>query len=183
MRNTLTEHLLEEIAALVRGVQLEADLLAALGLGLDHESVAANMRHDRANTSVVAAVEADRDAQDAGERAHQSLIVGREPAELGMAGLRRALAVIASDLGDDLDLGVGEARQFAVADHVVAVQVMLAVRDHQTDVGQQRAGLEVLASVGRQPVQLSRWRRTIAGPTRRRARSGRGRRRIVRRAP
>ena len=84
---------------------------------------------------------------------HQSLVLGREATELGVARLRCALAVVAGDLGDDLDLGVGEAGQLAVADDVVAVQVVLAVRDDQADVGQQRTGLEVLTGVARQAVQ------------------------------
>ncbi len=53
--------------------------------------------------------------------------------------------MVAGDLGDDLDLVVGQPGQLAVADHVVGVQVVLAVGDDEADVGEQRAGLEVLA--------------------------------------
>src|SRR5258706_16118186 len=64
-----------------------------------------------------------------------------------MTVLWSALAVVPRDEGDDLDLGVGESHEaFAVTDDVVTVQVMLAVRDEQTDVGEKRGRLEVLAA-------------------------------------
>ena len=56
--------------------------------------------------------------------------------------------MVAGDLGDHLDLVVGEAGQLGVADHVVGVEVVLAVGDDETDVGEQRPGLEVLAGSG-----------------------------------
>ena len=88
-----------------------------------------------------------------GERPHEVLVVGVEGGELGVRRLRLALAVVAGDLGDDLDLEVGQPGQLAVADHVVGVQVVLAVGDHQADVGQQGAGLEVLAGRAVEVVQ------------------------------
>ena len=104
----------------------------------------------------MAAVEPDGDAQDAGERPHQALVVGVEGGELGVRRLRLALAVVAGDLGDDLDLEVGQPGQLAVADHVVGVQVVLAVGDDEADVGQQGAGLEVLAGRAVEVVRAAR---------------------------
>ena len=76
-----------------------------------------------------------------------------EAGELRVRRLRLALAVVAGDLGDDLDLQVGQAGELAVADHVVGVQVVLAVGDDQADVGQQRTRLEVLPRRGIEAVQ------------------------------
>jgi hypothetical protein len=56
--------------------------------------------------------------------------------------------VIAGDLGDDLDLGVGEpAQQLGVPDHVVAVLVVTGVGNEQAHVREQRCRLEQLAFV------------------------------------
>ena len=118
---------------------------------------------------------------------HQVLIVGVEAGELAVAGLGRALAVVPGEEGDDLDLVVGQpGEDLAVADHVVRVQVVAAVGDEQAHVGQQRAGLEVLA--GRLPETLQRRarpagrpdRRTARAPGGRRGRSARARRRTAR---
>ncbi len=84
------------------------------------------------------------DAQDPGERAHERLLVAAERGELRMRRLRLALAVVAGDLGDELDLAIGQSGELAVADHVVRVQVVLGVGDHEPDVGQQRTRLEVV---------------------------------------
>ena len=74
------------------------------------------------------------------------LVVAPQASERLVLRLRRALAVVARDLGDDLDLAVGEAGQvLAVADHVVRVQVVLRVRDEEPDVREQRRRFEVLA--------------------------------------
>ena len=62
--------------------------------------------------------------------------------------------MVPGDLGDHLDLGVRQPGQFAVADDVVGVEVVLAVRHDEPDVGQQGAGLQVLASGVVQPVDL-----------------------------
>ena len=77
------------------------------------------------------------------------------------AGLGRALAVVAGDLGDDLDLVVGEPGELlGVADHVVRVQVVLAVRDEQAHVGQQRAPPRGTRGSPRRARAGRRWRRT-----------------------
>ena len=110
------------------------------------------------------------------------LVVGVEGGELGVRRLRLALAVVAGDLGDDLDLEVGQPGQLAVADHVVGVQVVLAVGDDEADVGQQGAGLEVLAGRAVEVVQRLQARRTARRRGGRRGPSGPGRRRSARRA-
>ena len=84
----------------------------------------------------------------------EPLLVAVERGERRMAGFGLALAVVAGHLGDQLDLGVGEADELAVADHVVRVQVVLAVGDHQPDVGQQRTRLQVVALGVAEAVQL-----------------------------
>ena len=154
---------------------------------LDHDAVGLAPADGRGDPVVVAAVEADGDAQDGREDPHQVLVVGVEAGELAVAGLRRALAVVPGEEGDDLDLVVGQpGEDLAVADHVVRVQVVAAVGDEEADVGQQRARLEVLA--GRLPEALQRRarpagrpdRRTARGPGGRRGRSARARRRTAR---
>ena len=104
------------------------------------------------------------------------LVVGPQPGERLVLGLRRALAVVARDLGDDLDLAVGEAGELlAVADHVVRVQVVLRVRDEEPDVREQRGRLEVLARRFVEPVHRSRSRRTARARAERPRASGQGR--------
>jgi hypothetical protein len=100
----------------------------------------------------MAAVESDRDPQDRGEGAHDELVLVGEPLVLGMARLRAALAVVAGDERDHLDLVVREAGELAVADHVIGVQVVLAVGDHHADVCEQRCRLEVVTAVVREMV-------------------------------
>jgi hypothetical protein len=100
----------------------------------------------------VASVEADRDPQDRGERPDQRLIGLAERGELGVRRLRAALSVVPGDLGDELDLVVGEPGQLAVADDVVRVQVVLRVGHHQADVRQHGPRFEVVARPRTEPV-------------------------------
>ena len=70
------------------------------------------------------------------------------PFQVGVAFvrlLRRALAVIARDEGDDLDLLGIEAAQVAVPDQVMRVLVMAAVADMDADVVQERPEFQPLA--------------------------------------
>ena len=92
-------------------VQLERDV-AVVGPGVASiRSVAAvGRRRAPRHTGGVVAVEADRDAQQPGEDAHRA--AGRRrprAANSGCLRLGRRLAVVAGDLGDELDLAVGEA--------------------------------------------------------------------------
>jgi len=75
----------------------------------------------------VAAIETFREPQDRGERPHRAARAPPQIREAVVLPLRRRLAVIARDEGDDLDfLGI-EAAQIAVANQVVRVLVMAAV--------------------------------------------------------
>ena len=68
--------------------------------------------------------------------------------ELQVRGLGRALAVIAGDLGDQLDLTVGESLELiAVADHVVRVPVVRRVADEEAHVVEEAGSLEQVAVV------------------------------------
>ena len=99
-------------------------------------------------------------------------------AHSGWLGLGCALAVVAGDLGDDLDLLVGEPHQpVRVPDEVVAVLVVLGVGDDQADVGEQRRRLEQRPGVAAERRGGRRWRRTAGGRAGRRARSAPGPRR------
>ena len=149
------------------------------GLGSDHEPATVVVGAHTDNASLVAPIQPDRDAEHSGQRAHEALVVGRQGGEGGVRLLRLALAVVAGDLGDDLDLVVGEPRQLGVADHVVGVEVMLAVGDDEADVGQHRSRFEMLA-LGRQTVHGRRSRRTTPRRARRHGSSARGRRRTDR---
>ena len=71
---------------------------------------------------------------------------------LGVLDGGRALAVVAGDEGDELDLVVGEAGQpIRVPDDVVRVLVVLAVGHEEPHVREQGAGLEELAVVPDRP--------------------------------
>ena len=146
------EHLSEQAAALVGGVHLETHVDIGPVHGVDQQPLRLAVRSYGTHPAVVAAVEPDLHAQDAGEDTHDVLGLGVERLELGMRRLRGALAVVARDQRDQFDLVVRETRQFAVADDVVRVQVVLAVGDDEADVGQHRCRCEVAARCGGQPV-------------------------------
>ena len=94
-------------------------------------------------------IEPLRNAQHAGQRAHQAPIGPFEPGECRMTLFRKGLAMIASHAGDDLELALCEALQVAVENEMIGVLVVLRVIDHVPDVVQQRRGLEQLARIGR----------------------------------
>ena len=109
---------------------------------------------DTADSAVVAPVKSDGQAQYGGERPHEALVVRRQGGERLVGLLRFALAVVAGDLRDHLDLVVGQAGQFGVANDVVGVQVVLAVGDDEADVGQHRAGFQEVAGRPTEGAQL-----------------------------
>ena len=93
----------------------------------------------------MAAIEALGDAHEGRQQADDAPL---RPLQVGVAFvrlLRRRLAVVARDEGDDLDLLRVEAAQVAVPDQVVRVLVMAAVADVDADVVQQRPELQPLA--------------------------------------
>ena len=148
-----------------RRVELEPDVGAAGGDGPHHEPVAVVLHRHRGHLRGVVAVEADGDAQEPGQAAHE--VPGprrRAPANSGCFGLRLRLAVVAGHERDALDLVVGEAGQpVGAADDVVAVLVVLRVGQEQPDVAQEGGRLEDLAGVVAEAVAARRWRRTGRG--------------------
>ena len=66
-----------------------------------------------------------------------------EARKFGVLRLWGALSVIAGDLRNQFDLVIGESGQtIRMTNHVIAVLVMLRVRDRQTHVGKQGTRLE-----------------------------------------
>ena len=119
---------------------------ASTGVGVDRDLPASARHRHRVDAAVVAAVEPDGHPQQAGEHPNGLAVGCIEVHELGVARLGRALAVVASDEGDELDLGIGEPDELGVADDVVRVQVVLGVRDHQADVRQESSSLQQVAT-------------------------------------
>ena len=95
----------------------------------------------------VAAVEAFRQTQNGGQRAHGAPRAAAQIAKPLGAPLRRRLTVIARDQRDRLDLVRLEAAQIAVGDEVVGMLVVSFVADVDADVVQDRGVLEPLALV------------------------------------
>ena len=105
------EHLFEERLASVGGVVLERDVaFARRGTRLDRQALSVVARHP----TVRPVARSDRSRPMAtrrrGEHTHELLVIGPQAGEGLVLRLGRALAVVAGDLGDDLDLAVGEAR-------------------------------------------------------------------------
>ena len=104
----------------------------------------------------MAPIEPDGDADHAREHPHQVLGGRVKRGELAVAALGGALAVVAGDLGDELDLVAGETHQvLAVADQIGRVQMVPGVGDGLADVGEQRPGLQIVEGRWGQLVQRS----------------------------
>ena len=108
--------------------------LCARGHQRDRQALTVVLAPDGRDAPLVGAVEADGDAQEPASVRTSSWSSGHRRANASCSP-SGALAVVAGDLGDELDLVVGEARELlGVADHVVRVQVVRRVRDEEPDV-------------------------------------------------
>src|SRR5260370_11035805 len=145
------EDLLEVAAVLAGGFELELDLVGRDDL--DADAVVADGAVDLLDARGVGAVEGVGDAQQDGEAADGLLLPGLERREGRVLALRQRAAVVAGEVGDDLDLGRIEAGEAGVGDQVVGVLVVVAVVDRVADVVQQRGVLEPLALAAAKAVQ------------------------------
>ncbi len=129
-----------------RGVLLEGVPEPGGDLDVDVDGLVVGRRRECRHAALARPVERDRDPQHARKGTDQRLVIGRQGHELGVGTLGRALAVIPGDLGDELDLTVGESGELiAVADDVVGVLVVRGVGDEQSHVVQQRRRLQQVA--------------------------------------
>src|SRR5579862_7607004 len=119
------EDLLEVATVLAGGLELELDLVRRDDL--DADAVVADGAEDLLDARGVGAVEGVGDAQQHGEAADGLLLPGLERREGRVLALRQRAAVVAGEVGDDLDLGRIEAGEAGVGDQVVGVLVMVAV--------------------------------------------------------
>ena len=120
----------------------ELQLGVARGPQLEQVVVAAIVELQAGDGLRVTAIEALRQAQDRGERAHRGPRVPPQLAEALVLSLRRPLTMIAGDERDRLDLVGFESAEVAVLHQVVRMLVMALVADVHADVVQDGRILE-----------------------------------------
>ena len=155
------EHLLEHARAAAAGPQVDFGVLVGVDGQLDLPRRAGDLH--RADDLVVAAIEPAGDAQHGGHLADAQPIVVVEAAEVVVLVLRLDAAMVAGDVGDDLQLLRPERLQAAVQDEMVRVLVMALVADEVADVLHAGRGLEQPAVAGRQLVELAQAVVDLAG--------------------
>src|SRR5215213_11586780 len=134
------EGLLEHVALFLGG----PDFLVAGACAREPDADFAARAFDveAADVAVVAAVERVGHAEDAAELPDGLAVLLGERGVILVPLLRERAAVVAGHVGDDLALGLGEARQLGVLDEVERVLVVRLVRDVVADVVQERGGRE-----------------------------------------
>jgi len=105
------------------------------------------------DVAVVAAVEGVGDAKEAGEFPHEVARGGVEGDVIGVGFFRQGFAVIAGDVGEDVELVQGEAVEIAVLDEIERMLVVAGVADVPADVVEDGGVFEELAFLGAELVE------------------------------
>ena len=101
---------------------------------MERDAAAPAFDADRGENVLMPAVESVGDAENGGERLHDLLVAFGQRGKTFVLGFGMAFPVVAGDVGDDLDFPVRKSEKFAVPDEVVAVLVVLRMRDVVPDV-------------------------------------------------
>ena len=112
----------------------EIELGVSLGPDTEADGVIADGGFELGDVAEVTTVEAVGDAEDAGELPDEGAAGGFEGDEVGVVFLGEAFAMVAGDVGDDVEFIGGEAFEIAVLDEVARMLVMAAVADVPTDI-------------------------------------------------
>ena len=150
----LAEHPFEWRHVPVRRPQLELRIAGRAQAG--EIVVAARIEIDAGERLGVAAVEALGEAYRGGERFDGAADGTGQIAVAFVRFLGRALAMVAGNEGDGLDLLRIEAAQIAVLDQVVGMPVMALVADVHADIVQQRAVFEPVTLVVAETMHATR---------------------------